>query len=117
VQPKKFRVIESYESPYPQSIFFTKGEEVEIGYEFNEDPDWKDWLWCKGSNSNSAWIPKQYLTIDGKQGTLKRSYDARELSVQLGEEVIARIDLNGFVLAEKMDGGVGWVPLKNLQAV
>jgi len=117
VKSIKFRVIESYESPYPQSIVFAKGDEVSIGIEFNEDPDWKDWLWCEGANNNNAWIPKQYLTITESKGTLSRDYDARELSVLAGEEITVHMILNGFVSAEKANGEVGWVPLKNLQAV
>jgi hypothetical protein len=48
--PRKYRVIEEYKSPYPNPIVFQEGEQVEIEKEFTDDPDWKNWVWCKGEN-------------------------------------------------------------------
>ncbi len=85
VKTKLYRVIKPYRSPYPDSIFFRKGEKVTVGKEFCDDPDWHDWLWCESKNGNRAWAPKQFLEIRGTAGTLRRDYNARELSVKSGE--------------------------------
>ena len=112
---KRYRVIESYQSPYPDPIIFHKGERVTVGKEFTDDPDWKDWVWCEGQNNNQAWVPKQYLKIEAGQGTFITDYNARELSVVVGDVLLVYETVNGFVMAEKQSGERGWVPLRNLE--
>ena len=114
--PRKYRVIEAYQSPYPTPIVFQEGEQVEIGKEFADDPDWKNWVWCKGKNEKQAWVPLQYLIIKEETGIFRRNYNALELSVSEGEELSVYEEVNGFGMAEKTDGNKGWVPLKNLAA-
>jgi len=117
VKPELYRVIKDYKSPYPDPIVFQKGEKVEICHEFKEDLDWKNWIWCKGKNDKKAWIPEQYLDIDGRNGVLNRTYDAKELSVQTGEMLVVYEIVNGFGMSEKPDGTKGWVPMKNLESM
>ena len=114
-EPKHYRVTEEYQSPYPESIIFHKGEKVSISKEFTDDPDWKDWVWCEGQNNNEAWVPKQYLEIKGNTGTFLIDYNALELSVVVGEVLNIHETVNGFGMAEKQNGERGWVPLKNLR--
>lgn len=112
---KQYGVIEDYQSPYSEPIIFYEGEMVTIGKEFTDDPDWKDWVWCKGQNENQAWVPKQYLEINASQGKFITDYNALELSVVVGEVLKIYEVVNGFGMAEKQNGERGWVPLKNLQ--
>ena len=111
---KRYQVIQDYQSPYPNPILFHKGEEVEVGSEFTDNPDWKDWVWCEGQIDNQAWVPKQYLDIKANQGTFITEYNALELSVAVGEALRVYETVNGFGMAEKQNGERGWVPLKNL---
>jgi hypothetical protein len=112
---KRYRVIKAYQSPYPHPIIFHKGEVVRVGEEFTDDPDWKDWVWCEGEHGNKAWVPKQYLYIEADSGVFLTDYDARELSVTVGESIKVFEIVNGFGMSEKQNGERGWVPLKNLQ--
>lgn len=112
-KPIRYQVTRDYKSPYPNPLIFKKGDRVEIGEEFNDDPDWKNWLWCEGPD-HKAWVPKQFLKMNGKEGILKRDYDAMELSVNVGEALLIQKIVNGFGMAEKSDGTKGWVPMKNL---
>jgi hypothetical protein len=113
--PGIYRCTKDYHSPYPDSILFFKGERVRIGEEYDGDPDWKDWVRCQTANGNEAWIPKSYLKIDGNEGSLLQDYDARELSVTIGEILEVTEIVNGFGLAEKKDGQHGWVPMNHLE--
>jgi hypothetical protein len=113
-RPRKHRVIKEYKSPYPIPNVFREGEQVEILKEFTDDPDWENWVWCKGKNGKQAWAPVQYLTIDGETGIFRRNYNAMELSVSAGEELSVYEEINGFGMAEKADGKKGWVPLRNM---
>ena len=111
----KYRVIWEYTSPYPNPTIFRTGDAVKIGAEYQEDPDWKDWFWCEGPENIKAWVPKQFLNIDGGIGTLKRDYNAMELIVSVGEDLLIHEIVNGFGMAEKPDGTRGWVPVRNLE--
>lgn len=114
---QKFRVTKDYQSPYPDSIIFKKGEEVLIGSKSNDDPDWQDWVWCQGNHGNKAWVPLQYLEIRGESGIFNTFYDAKELSIQTGETLTVFQVLNGFVEAENNKGFRGWAPLKCLSII
>lgn len=114
---KIFLVIKNYKSPYPSPLKFSKGERILIKKEFTEDPDWKNWLWCEGENDNQAWIPIEYIKREENSGFLSLDYDARELSVKIGENLSGYEEMNGFVKAEKMNGEKGWVPLRNLELI
>jgi hypothetical protein len=115
MEPERFTVVTDYRSPYPNSIAFRKDEKVAIGQEFKGDPAWEKWVWCTGANDKQAWVPQQYLNIDGGTGTLKKDYDAKELSVKVGERVIVHNIVNGFGMAEKTNGMRGWVALKHMK--
>ena len=110
-----YRVIKDYVSPYPESIFFHKGEWVKVGKKFKEDPDWQSWVWCEGENGKKAWVPEDFLDSDGKNGIFNREYDARELSVRVGEVLTVFKVVNGFGMSEKPDGARGWVPMRNMK--
>jgi len=113
----KYKVIAEYKSPYPDSINFVKGEKVEVGREFKEDPDWKNWIWCEGKNNKKAWVPNQFLKISGINGIFLRDYDAKELSVRRGEILEVFEIINGFGMSEKTNGERGWVPMKHLKLI
>ena len=112
---KRYRVIENYRSPYPDPIIFHKGEDVQVGKEFSDDPDWKDWVWCEGKHGNKAWVPKQYLKTEAGLGVLLTEYNARELSVAVDEVIQVYEIVNGFGMSEKQNGERSWVPLRNLR--
>jgi Variant SH3 domain len=114
-KPTKYRVIKAYQSPYPDSLIFKKGDIVEVGKPFTGDPEWGNWLWCVGTDNLKAWVPKQYLNIIEKKGILNKDYNARELSVDVGENLFVHEIVNGFGMAEKANGKKGWVPMKYLE--
>jgi len=115
MKSQKYRVIQAYQSPYPDPIFFRKGEQVTVGRELKDDPDWQNWRWCEGKNKKAAWVPVQFLTIKEKSGIFKQDYNARELTVLTGEIIKISEVINGFGMGEKNDGNRGWVPMRNLE--
>ena len=110
----QYRVIRDYESPYPAPILFQRSERVVTGSEFTDDPDWKNWLWCTGSRGQQAWVPRQFLEIQGTSAIFRRDYNALELSMYTGEVILVGEQINGFGMAEKVGGEKGWVPMRNL---
>ena len=116
-KPGDFVVIKGYQTPYPDSILFKKGDRVMIGETFQDDPDWVDWIWCVGESENRAWVPKQYIQSTSGESRLTRDFDAKELSINIGEILAVDQIVNGFGMAVKSDSTKGWVPMKNLQWV
>jgi hypothetical protein len=112
---KPYRVITEYISPYPDSILFHMGDFVHVGIEFDDDPDWKNWIRCNGDGGKEAWCPGKYLDIIGDTGVFIRDYDAKELTVYIGEILSVREQVNGFGIAVKDNGEIGWVPMKILE--
>ena len=88
---------------------------VQVGKEYTDNPEWKGWIWCEREHENKAWVPKQYLKIEAGSGVFLNDYNARELSVTVGEVISVFEVINGFGMSEKQNGKRGWVPLKNLQ--
>ncbi len=117
MREQRYQVMKDYQSPYPDPIIFRKGEQVTVGREFKDDPDWQDWRWCEGKKNKAAWVPIQYLTIEGKSGILKRDYNARELTVHKGEIVTVYEMINGFGMVKNGDGKKGWLPMRNLEII
>ena len=115
ISTKKYTVIQAYKSPYPDPIIFQKGDIVEVGKEFTEDPDWVNWVWCETADNRQAWVPDQYLDISQNQGIFNREYNAMELSVSVGEGLFVHEIVNGFGKAEKSSGEIGWVPMNCLE--
>ncbi len=115
ISMKKYTAIKAYKSPYPDPIIFQKGDIVEVGKEFTEDPDWVNWIWCDGVDNRQAWVPDQYLDISQNQGIFNREYNAMELSVSVGEGLFVHEIVNGFGIAEKSSGEIGWVPMNCLE--
>jgi hypothetical protein len=119
---KIYKVIAEYISPYQDSILFHKSESVQVGTDSSDDPlcEWKNWVRCIGDGGKEAWCPRsngsgRYLEISGKTGIFLRDYDAKELTVHIGELISVSELLNGFGFAAKVHGECGWVPLKCLE--
>ena len=115
MEPGHFRCIKAYLTPYPDSILFYKGERVIVGERYDQDPAWEGWVRCRGEENQEAWIPLQYLQIQGAIGFLLQDYDARELSLNIDEVVLVFQIVNGFGMAENQAGDKGWVPLNRLE--
>jgi hypothetical protein len=113
--PKIYRAVKAYETPYPDPILFHRGEVVQVKEEYKDDPDWVDWVWCEGGEDNHAWVPKQYLQFDDGQWTLSQEYNARELDLAIGEKLVVTYVVNGFGMAEKPGGERGWAPMNHLR--
>ena len=115
MDPDYFSCIKEYKTPYPHSIIFREGEHVLVGLEYNEDPAWKGWIRCHGTEDRVAWIPEKYLRIKKSQGILIREYDAKELNLSIGEIVKISEIVNGFGIATNQKGDLGWVPVNHLE--
>jgi hypothetical protein len=110
----KYRVCKSYQSPYADALNAAKGETLS----FERKPtEWSGWIWCTNKSNKSAWVPESWVVIKGNNCQLKQDYDARELPVESGAEVVGELVESGWVWVRNQNGAEGWVPLENLEVI
>jgi hypothetical protein len=111
---KTYRVIEAYETPYPDALQAEAGERFTFE---RKETEWDGWLWCTNASGKGAWVPENWLRLDEGTCVLQRDYAARELSVAAGELIRADLVESGWVLGSKAGGERGWVPLNHLSPI
>jgi hypothetical protein len=113
---KILKVIKNHKSELQVPLIAKKGEIVE-GQE--RETEWKGWLWCRNTSGVHAWVPKAYLESTSESGHFQflQDYTARELTVEIGQEVIVLDEESGWAWVRTPLGDEGWVPLENLHAL
>lgn len=114
MKEKKCRVMEDYNSPYTEPLLITKGEILSIG---EKESEWSGWIWCTNKEGKSRWVPENYLEIDGNTGKANQDYNATELTVSIGEELIIEEEEADWFWVTNQQGKSGWVPIKNVQII
>lgn len=112
-----YEVVKEHRSNYPQPITLVKGDSVIVGERYAGVEGWNNWVFCtKLDHSAQGWVPEQLLQRDGELGVLTADYTAKELNVDIGDEVVSSKELNGWMWCEKLgDHATGWVPKENLK--
>ncbi|MDX1798397.1 MAG: hotdog fold thioesterase [Candidatus Lokiarchaeia archaeon] len=108
---KKCIVIENYKAHYNIPLVFKKGEKVSIG---QKESEWSGWVWCTNKDEESRWVPENYLEISGKMVEIKRDYNAKELSIEVGEGLTIEEEEAEWFWVTNQQGESGWVPIKNV---
>ena len=111
---KLFRVIRPYQAAHPDPWTARKGQHLEFE---RRESEWEDWIWCTDPSGNSAWVPENWVELEGEFCILQRDYTSTELSVDEGEIITAELDESGWVWATRETGERGWVPLEHLTAL
>jgi phosphatidylinositol alpha-1,6-mannosyltransferase len=108
VYPLRVRVVKSNERPYPDPIALDAGDAV--APDFTRRTDIAGWVWATAADGRSGWVPKNWLSrIDGTW-RIERAFNAIELTIAPGEELVVAGEESGFVWARRDDGDAGWVP-------
>ena len=108
---KRYRVIEAYESPFPDPLEAKAG--ARLSFERRET-EWAGWVWCTDSSGKTGWVPETWLILDEEFCVLQRDYVASELSVAAGELIVADFSESGWVFGSTASGEQGWIPLNHL---
>ena len=114
MEKKRCRVIEEYKSPYTDPLIMNKGEILSIE---EKETEWAGWIWCTNKMGESRWVPENYLEIDGNKAKINRDYNATELYVNVGEELIIQEEEAEWYWVINQQGKNGWVPIKNVKLI
>lgn len=114
----KYKVVKNYKDAPKDPIQIKKNEELIIIKKSDPNGDWPNWLLCKGIGKE-GWIPKQIISVKGAEGIASEDYTARELNISVGEILISKRELNGWIWGanEKKPEDLGWAPLNCLQVI
>lgn len=108
------RVIAEYRSPYSDPVVFSAGEELTIG---EKESGWSGWVWCTNRDGKSRWVPETYIERKGNFGVMHCDYEATELSVTVGEELVMGEEESDWIWCTNQKGKSGWVPADNVEKV
>jgi uncharacterized protein YgiM (DUF1202 family) len=108
------RVIAEYQSPYSDPAVFSSGEELTIG---EKESEWGGWAWCTNQDGKSRWVPETYTERKGDVGVMRCDYEATELSVTVGEELVMGEEESDWIWCTNREGKSGWVPADNVEKV
>lgn len=113
-----YRVIQAHHSEYPEPITFSKGARLTVGEAYDGPEGWDHWLLCAIPGQQAGWVPEQLLDVaSDATAYAKEDYTARELNVQIGEQLSGSRIVNGWLWCESPSRAEsGWVPLANLEA-
>ncbi|MFZ1320265.1 MAG: SH3 domain-containing protein [Ignavibacteria bacterium] len=106
-----YKIQSSYNSIYKNPIVVIPGEIVKI-LEIEKEEKWKGWIKVE-SSSNAGWIPIQIIELsdDGIKGKILENYTAKELDVDIGDEIQKINSLNGWTWSRRIiDNEEGWIP-------
>jgi hypothetical protein len=111
---KIVKVTKNHKAEFNIPLIANKDEIVE-GQE--RETEWEGWLWCRNSCGVHAWVPKAYLKPASESGHYQfvQDYNARELTIDEGQEVIVLNEESGWAWVRTPLGDEGWIPLVNLQ--
>lgn len=109
--PHKFKVLTGYRSAYPEPFVVQAGDVLIAG---DRQSEWPGWIWCTNREGESRWMPGAYLRRQGEQCIALRDYDAAELTVRPGQELVATEESGGWFWCTDQDGQRGWVPAEHL---
>jgi SH3-like domain-containing protein len=111
---KILKVTKNHKSEFHVPLITKKGDIVE-GQE--RETEYEGWLWCQNSAGLQGWVPKAYLKQASESGQFQflKDYNARELTINKGQEVIVLDEESGWAWVRTTLGEEGWIPLENLQ--
>jgi SH3-like domain-containing protein len=67
-----------------QIISFARLTHLEVK---REDEEYRGWLWCRAGDGRQGWMPLELLSGQRPIAIALEDYSAKELTVQLGDEL------------------------------
>ena len=113
---KILKVIKNHKSEFHTPLIAKKGEIVQ-GEE--RETEFEGWLWCQSNSGVQGWVPKNHLEPASESGHFQflQDYNARELTIDAGQEVIVLDEESGWAWVRTTLGEEGWIPLDSLQGL
>ena len=109
---KHLKVIQNYETCYPDPISFKVGDILIIG---RKDDEYKGWVRVTTCSGNEGWAPEQYFDLSKNSAVATANYSANELTTKVGETLELINTLNEWAWVKNSDGELGWIPYETTE--
>ena len=104
---KKHLVIKSHQPSFDYYLSLKKGEI--LTYE-RKPTESTGWIWGTTTGGKSCWVPEAWVELMGKQCKLRRDYNSKELAVNKGDTVQAKLIESGWAWIVNSNDEMGWIP-------
>ncbi len=108
---KTGRVIKSHRSDFPTPIKFKAGDRLASCVE--RKTEWEGWRFCRTIDDIEGWVPREYLSVNDSIWRAACDYDATELAVDIGQELVILKETAGWFWCRAGER-LGWVPVENV---
>ena len=102
-------VRETCTATYPDPLAVEIGDRVRW-LDRSDEGEYAGWKWAIGPDGREGWAPQAWFTLKGDAGCACRTYNARELTVRAGEEILPLDGYSGWLWVIDRSGGSGWLP-------
>ncbi len=109
------RVIKAYKRSDDDAMQVTQGEVMSV----TKPELWDDhhpWLWCVTASGKEGWMPESFVEVNREQGIALRDYNAIELTVKIGDDLIIFDEVGGWYWVQNTRHKYGWVPIECVAA-
>ncbi len=103
----RFVVERAYAAAYADPICFDAGDPVEVQ---RADAEFPGWYWCRSQAGKEGWVHHAFLYGSSGMTHALRSYSARELTAQVGQQGTVLEHLGGWLHVQLDGGDIGWLP-------
>jgi hypothetical protein len=107
---KNYEVTAEHRAIYPCAVELRIGDKVVVTEKVEGG-----WVWCISKDEREAWVPKEYLSRKGNEGTVLIEYSSAELNVKSGEMLTCSKELDGWLWCINQKGKEGWVPRNKIK--
>ncbi|MBO0794509.1 MAG: SH3 domain-containing protein [Ktedonobacteraceae bacterium] len=116
--PARYRVMKDYQKEFPDPLSVQAGELFLVSAKtdpWNGNPAWI-WVWCTDQRDKGGWVPKNIIEMqaDGQSAICSHPYNAVELTVAAGDELLAEQEESGWLWCVDQRGQRGWVPVEHV---
>ncbi len=99
--PETFRVIKPHQPSDADALTARKGERLSFE---RRETEWARWIWCTSDSGKRAWLPENWVEIQGDSCAMKRDYVTTDLAVDVGEVLTPEFEESGWAWATTVTG-------------
>ena len=75
-----------------------------------DDGEYAGWKWAVANDGRAGWVPREWFSAGQGSAIAQRSYSARELAANAGDQILELDRFSGWIWAITPGGQTGWLP-------
>lgn len=103
-------VVSDWTAVYADPITLAAGDTLTV---VKGDLEWPEFVWCVAADGREGWVPRSFVDATVVPARARRAYDARELTVRVGDAVRVLESIGGWSWCA-LGNRSGWIPDRSL---